>query len=138
MKVNEVIKREMSPDYGDNPKMRQFASMGRTLMDLSAKMKITKDTPDSEIEKSNKMAAFGDALTRFGTSWGPKNADELCKMARCTGKEAAEFIQIAKKAGPVKVKGDDVEAPADEPEDKMDGPDDDEIARQADMVARGR
>jgi hypothetical protein len=137
MKVNEVIKREASPNYGDDPKLRQFASMGRTLMDLSAKMKITKDTPDSEIDKSNKMAAFGDALTRFGTSWGPKNATELCQQARCTGEEAKEFIALAKKAGPVKVKGNDVE-PEDEPEDDMGGPDDDEIARQADMVARGR
>lgn len=137
MKINEVIKREASPDYGDNPQMRAYAAMGRTLMDLSASMKITKDTPDEEIAKSNKMAAFGDALTRFGTSWGPKNVKELLDTARVSGEEAKEFIELAKKAGPVKVKGNDVE-PEDEPEDDMDGPDDDEIARQADLRARGR
>lgn len=137
MKINEVIQRE-GPDYGDDPKTRAFASMGRTLMDLSSKMKITKDTPDEEIAKSNRMASFGDALTRYGTSFGPRNVDELLKTARVTGDEAREFIALAKKTGPVKVKGDEPTEPVDEPEDDMDGPDDDEIARQADMKARGK
>jgi hypothetical protein len=125
MKVNEVIQRE-APNYGDDPKTKQFATIGRTLMDISAKMKITKTTPDEEIAKSNRMAAFGDALTRFGTTWGPRNLAELLKDSGCS------------KEGPVKPVVKDPEPEADEPEDDMDGPDDDEVARQADMVARGK
>jgi hypothetical protein len=137
MKVNEVIQRE-APNYGDDPKTKQFATIGRTLMDISAKMKITKTTPDEEIAKSNRMAAFGDALTRFGTTWGPRNLAELLKDSGCSKEEAMEFMNIAKKAGPVKPVVKDPEPEADEPEDDMDGPDDDEVARQADMVARGK
>ncbi len=136
MKVNEVIK---ETNYGDDPKSKKFASIGRTLMDISAKMKITKTTPDEEIAKSNRMAAFGDALTRFGTTWGPRNLAELLKDCGCSKEEAMEFMNIAQKAGNVKPVVKDPEPQADnEPDDDMDGPDDDEVARQADQMARGR
>ena len=134
MKINEVISREA--DYGDNPKMRQLASLGRTLMDISAKMPM-KGLSDDEIAKSNRMSAFGDALTRMGTPFGPKNAKQLLDLAGVDAQEAQEFMELAKKKGPVKSNVPDPE-PEDEPEDDMDGPDDDEIARQADRMARGK
>ena len=123
--------------YGDDPKTKMIATLGRRLMDMSAKMPMGKGVSDDDIAKSNRMSSFGDALTRFNTDFGPKNMKELLKIARVSAEEAAEFIELAKKAKPASIKVADPE-PQDEPEDDMDGPSDDEIARQADAAARGR
>ena len=137
MKINEVTE-ALNPGYSDNPQHKKLADIGRRLMDMSASMKITKTTPDEEIHKSNQMSSFGDALTRFGTDFGPKNLPELLKVARVSKEEALEFMKIGQSAPAAKLKGDEVEP--DEPEDDdMDAaPDDDEIARQADMMAKGK
>lgn len=125
-------------DYGDDPKSKAIADLGRRLMDMSAKMPMGKGVSDDDIEKSNKMSSFGDALTRFGTPFGPKNMKELIKAARVTPEEAKEFIELAQKAKPAEIKGDEVE-PQDEPEDDFDNQDDDETdAMKADRAARGR
>jgi hypothetical protein len=133
MKVNEVTEAR----YGDDPKFRQIASLGRKLMDISAKMPMGKGVSDEEVHKSNQMSAFGDALTRFGTDFGPKNMKELLKVSRVTPEEAKEFMALAQKAPEPKLKGDDV---ADEPEadDDFDEPDDAADAAAADRAARGR
>ena len=123
--------------YGDDPKTKMIANLGRRLMDMSANMPMGKGVSDDEIAKSNRMSSFGDALTRYNTDFGPKNMKELLKVARVSAEEAAEFIELAKKAKPASIKVADPE-PQDEPEDDMDGPSDDEIARQADAAARGR
>ena len=123
--------------YGDDPKTKMIATLGRRLMDMSANMPMGKGVSDDEIAKSNRMSSFGDALTRYNTDFGPKNMKELLKVARVSAEEAAEFIELAKKAKPASIKVADPE-PQDEPEDDMDGPSDDEIARQADAAARGR
>jgi len=123
--------------YGDDPKTKMIANLGRRLMDMSANMPMGKGVSDDDIAKSNRMSSFGDALTRYNTDFGPKNMKELLKVARVSAEEAAEFIELAKKAKPASIKVADPE-PQDEPEDDMDGPSDDEIARQADAAARGR
>ena len=123
--------------YGDDPKTKMIANLGRRLMDMSASMPMGKGVSDDDIAKSNRMSSFGDALTRYNTDFGPKNMKELLKVARVSAEEAAEFIELAKKAKPASIKVADPE-PQDEPEDDMDGPSDDEIARQADAAARGR
>ena len=124
-------------DYGDDPKTKMIADLGRRLMDMSAKMPMGKGVSDDEIAKSNKMSSFGDALTRFGSPFGPRNMKDLLKIARVTPEEAAEFIELAKKAKPAEIKGNEVE-PDDEPEDEFDTPDDDAMARKADRAARGK
>ena len=133
MKINEVTE----ANYGDDPKSKAVADLGRRLMDMSANMPMGKGVSDADIEKSNKMSAFGDALTRFGTPMGPRNMQELVKVSRVTPEEAKEFIELAQKAKPAQIKGDEVE-PNDEPEDEFAAPDDDEIARQADARAAKR
>ena len=125
-------------NYGDDPKTKMIADLGRRLMDMSAKMPMGKGVSDEEIEKSNKMSSFGDALTRFGSPFGPRNMKDLVKAARVTPEEAKEFIELAQKAKPAEIKGDEVE-PQDEPEDDFDNQDDDETdAMKADRAARGR
>ena len=135
MKMHEIVN---EADYGDDPKSKAIADLGRRLMDMSAKMPMGKGVSDDDIEKSNKMSSFGDALTRFGSPFGPKNMKELIKAARVTPEEAKEFIELAQKAKPAEIKGDEVE-PQDEPEDDFDNQDDDETdAMKADRAARGR
>ena len=124
-------------DYGDNPKAKAIADLGRRLMDMSAKMPMGKGVSDEEVEKSNKMSSFGDALTRFGTPFGPRDMKELLKVARVTPEEAKEFLELAQKAKPAQIKVADPE-PQDEPEDEFAEPDDDEMAAKADRMARGR
>ena len=123
--------------YGDDPKTKMIANLGRRLMDMSAKMPMGKGVSDDEIAKSNRMSSFGDALTRYNTDFGPKNMKELLKVARVSAEEAAEFIELAKKAKPAQIKVADPE-PEDEPEDDFGGPSDDEIDAKARAMARGK
>ena len=123
--------------YGDDPKTKMIANLGRRLMDMSANMPMGKGVSDDEIAKSNRMSSFGDALTRYNTDFGPKNMKELLKVARVSAEEAAEFIELAKKAKPAQIKVADPE-PEDEPEDDFGGPSDDEIDAKARAMARGK
>ena len=132
--MNEIVSEAA---YGDDPKTRMIADLGRRLMDMSAKMPMGKGVSDEEIAKSNKMSAFGDALTRWNTDFGPKDLKGVIKLARVTPEEAKEFLELAQKAKPAEIKGDEVE-PDDEPEDDFDEPDDDAMAAKADRMARGR
>jgi hypothetical protein len=132
MKINEVTE----AGYENDPQSRKLAALGRKLMDMSANMPM-KGASDEEIDKSNKMSALGDALTRWGTSFGPKNVKDLVKASGLEPKEIQELLAMAQQAPDAKLKGDEPE-PEDEPEDDFDEPDDDAIARQADRRARGK
>jgi hypothetical protein len=134
MKINEVIARE--GDYENTEQSRKLAALGRKLMDMSATMPM-KGASDDEIAKSNKMSALGDALTRWGTTFGPKNIKELVKASGLEPNEIQELLAMAQKAPEPKLKGAEPEPEA-EPEDDFDAPDDDAIARQADRRARGK
>jgi hypothetical protein len=133
MKINEVTE----AGYENDPQSRKLAALGRKLMDMSANMPM-KGASDEEIDKSNKMSALGDALTRWGTSFGPKNVKDLVKVSGLEPTEIQELLAMAQKAPDAKLKGDEPEDDFDEPEDDFDEPDDDAIARQADRRARGK
>ena len=133
MKINEVIAREA--DYENSEQARKLAALGRTLMDMSASMPM-KGASDDDIEKSNKMSALGDALTRWGTSFGPKNIKELVKATALEPNEIQELLAMAQKKGPAKPVAAEPEPEDDE--DDFGAPDDDEIARQADARAAKR
>lgn len=135
MKINEVT--ESRPGYASDPKHTMIANLGRRLMDMSAKMPMGKGVSDEEVARSNRMSSFGDALTRFGTNFGPKNLPELIKSARVTPEEAKEFLALAQNASDPKLKGNDVE-PEEPNDDEFAEPSDAEIARQADARAAKR
>ena len=133
--MNDIVN---EANYGDDPQTKMIADLGRRLMDISAKMPMGKGVSDDEIAKSNRMSSFGHALTRFNTDFGPKNLKDVIKSARVTPQEAMEFIELAKKTGPIKPVVKDPE-PVDEPEDDFDaGPSDDEIDAKARAMARGK
>ena len=133
MKMNEIVNESSEM----TPQQKELARIGNVLMDISAELKIDKSTSDEEINKSMKMGAFGDALTRFGTTFGPQNLKDLLKASNVTPEQAQEFMELAKNAKTKPIKVADPE-PQDEPEDDFDEPDDAEIARQADRMARGK
>jgi Sec-independent protein translocase protein TatA len=135
MKINEVT--ESRPGYASDPKHAMIANLGRRLMDMSAKMPMGKGVSDEEVAKSNRMSSFGDALTRFGTDFGPKSLPELIKSARVTPEEAKEFLALAQNAPDPKLKGNDVE-PEEPEDDEFAQPDDSAMAAKADRAARGR
>lgn len=128
MKINEVIQKEA---YETGEPNRKLAGIGRVLMDRAAKVK------DDAL--SNMMAKVGDALTHYGTSFGPKSPEDIIKQ---TGVQKDMLMKLLKfgqaelaKKGDVKTGGDDSAQP-DEPED-MGGPSDAEIDRDARDFARG-
>ncbi len=69
------------------------ASIGRKLMDISVNMPM-KGLKDEEIARSNRMSAFGDVLTRFGSTFGPRNLEEVLKLSGVSKKEASEFMTL--------------------------------------------
>lgn len=70
-----------------------LGQIGRRLMDISATAPM-KGLKDAEIGRFNRMASFGDALTRFGTTFGPRNVDEVLNTSGVTRKEAEEFMKL--------------------------------------------
>ena len=126
MKMNEIVIE--SQETGDSNK--KLASIGRVLMDRA----IT--TKDDAL--SNLMAKFGDALTHYGTTFGPRTPQELMKKTGISEEMLRKLLAYGeaelKKSGDV-AKGADV---ADEPEDsdEFDGPSDDAIDAKAKSMAR--
>lgn len=74
-----------------------LARIGRRLMDISASAPM-KGLKDAEIGRYNRMATFGDSLTRFGTTFGPRNIQEVLKVSGVDMAEAEEFFAIGKGA----------------------------------------
>ena len=83
----------MKNPYAPTKNERIVANVGRKLMDIAATTSM-KGLKDEEIGRYNRMASFGDTLTRFGTPFGPRNLEEVLKTSGISKKEAAEFMQI--------------------------------------------
>lgn len=86
----------MKSYYDPSNNQIKLAGIGRNLMDIAATAPM-KGLKDEEIGRYNRMASFGDTLTRVGALWGPKNINEILKTARVTSEEATEFMQIGMK-----------------------------------------
>jgi hypothetical protein len=130
MKINEVIAREANYETGEGN--RKLAAIGRVLMDKAA---TTKDDA-----LSNVLAKVGNELTAYDTTFGSRSVEELLKKTGVSKEMLMKLMKFGeaelKKGGDVK-KGADTPDADDEPDD-MGGASDDEIARQADQMARGK
>ena len=135
MKINEVT--EAGVDYETNPAHKKIANIGRALMTHSETTSM-KGKSEAELDMFNKMSSLGNALTRFGTAFGPKSVEDIVKE---TGLQAPIIQKLMAFGEKLAAKGvaPKVADPEDEPEDNGDefaAPNDDEIARQADRAAR--
>ena len=79
--------------YDPTPAQLTLAKIGRKLMDISATAPM-KGLKDADIARFNRMASFGDALTRVGTVFGPSDVKSILKTARVEAAEAEEFMKI--------------------------------------------
>jgi len=83
----------MKNPYAPTKNERVVANIGRKLMDISENMSM-KGLKEEDIARSNRMSTFGDALTRFGTAFGPKNLNDVLKVSGVSKREAEEFMKI--------------------------------------------
>jgi hypothetical protein len=117
-----------------SPVQKKLAAYGRILMDQAV---TTKDD-----ELSNVMASVGDALTRFGTSFGPNSLEDLVKKTGTTPNVIKKLLAFAEKIyqthGDLKSDNDDGGLD-DEGDDEFTSAADDEMdAIAADRAARAR
>ena len=81
--------------YDPSANELKLATIGRRLMDISANTPM-KGLTNEEIGRTNRMASFGDALTRIGTLFGPKDIKELLRVSGVSTEEATEFLTLGK------------------------------------------
>ena len=134
MKINEVT--EAGVDYETNPAHKKIAAIGRALMTHSETASM-KGKTDSEIDMFNKMSSLGNALTRFGTAFGPKSVKDIVKDTGLQPAIIQKLMAFGEKlaAKGVAPKVADVE-PEEPEDDEFAAPDDDAIAAKADQMAR--
>lgn len=133
--LNDVTKDVLSegPGYEATPIQKKLANYGRILMDQAT---TTKDD-----ELSNVMAKVGDALTRFGTTFGPRDLDDLIKKTNTSKNVIRKLLAYAEKIADTKqaISRDDQEGGLDDDgDDEFTQASDDEMAAMADRAARER
>ena len=87
----------MKSYYDPSSSELALARIGRRLMDISATAPM-KGLKDTEIGRYNRMASFGDCLTRVGTLFGPSDLKNILNQSGCTQEEATEFFNLGRGA----------------------------------------
>jgi hypothetical protein len=126
MKINEITE-----SMEINPKHRPFIQMAHKIRAaLEPQSGIKWDD-----EEFNKAAQLTSELVKIGASFGPKTPAQALKNA---GYDVEEFKALIQKTAGAKVGTGVADPEANDDTDDMDrSPSDDEIARKADMMARG-
>ena len=131
MKINEVTEAGMET----SPTNKKLANIGRALMTHSETASM-KGKDDNQIRIYNQMSALGNTLTKFGTTFGPKNLKDVMAETELDAAAIKALLAFGEKLAAKGVKPT-IADPEDEPaDDEFAAPDDDEIARQADRAAR--
>ena len=132
--LNKITESVLDEAMEATPIQKKLAAYGRVLMDQAV------STKDDEL--SNTMAKVGDALTRFGTSFGPRNLEDLVEKTGTTPNVIKKLLAFAEKI--YNTKGDlnsdnDSGGLDDEGDDEFASAADDEMdAIAADRAARAR
>lgn len=139
MKINEVT--EAGPDYETNPQHKKLATIGRALMAHSETASM-KGKNDDQIRMFNQMSSLGNALTKFGTTFGPKNIQDIVDETDLNPAMIKTLLGFGEKLAKqgVKAKIADPGAEPDDADDDFAQPDndDDAMAARADRMARAR
>jgi hypothetical protein len=130
MKINEVTE--------TTPTQKKLANIGRALMTHSETASM-KGADDAKIGMFNQMSSLGNELTKFGTTFGPKDLQGLMKATGLNAATIKTLLAFGEKlaAKGVAPKVADLD-PEDEPQDDFGGPSDDEIDAQARQAAMGK
>lgn len=129
--ITDSVLDEAGPGYEATPVQRKLAGYGRILMDQAV---TTKDD-----ELSNVMAKVGDALTRYGTAFGPRSLEELVKKTKTSPNVIKKLLAYAEKISNTKtaLKKDHGDGGLDdEGDDEFTQASDDEMAAMADKAAK--
>ena len=133
MRALEFIKEADIPSHFEiKPEHKQFANMGHK---IRAALEPASGIKWGD-EEFNTAAELSTQLINIGTNFGPKSAGEALKNAEVSVDQAKEIMR--KSAGAKMGTGVADKEPEDDQDDMDRSPSDDEIARQADMRARGR
>ena len=134
MKINEVTEAGMET----TTTQKKLANIGRALMTHSETASM-KGADDAKIGMFNQMSSLGNELTKFGTTFGPKDLQGLIKATGLNAATIKTLLAFGEKlaAKGVAPKVADPE-PEDEPEDDFGGPSDDEIDAQARKAAMAK
>jgi hypothetical protein len=134
MKINEVTEAGMET----TPTQKKLANIGRALMTHSETASM-KGADDAKIGMFNQMSSLGNELTKFGTTFGPKDLQGLMKATGLNAATIKTLLAFGEKlaAKGVAPKVADLD-PEDEPQDDFGGPSDDEIDAQARQAAMGK
>lgn len=132
MKINEVTEgpRDSIYDRGAS----KFAGLRKLGQQITNSLEPSSGVKWPDDELWNKAASLGTMLAELPDGQASTPAEAL-KRAGVSKEELDEIVAKSKEARKVSLPDPE---PEDEPEDDMGAPDDDEVARQADMVARGR
>ena len=135
--LNDVTKNVLDeapgPGYEASPMQKKLANYGRILMDQAV---TTKND-----ELSNVMAKVGDALTRFGTAFGPRDLNDLIEKTGTSENVIRKLLAFAEKIADTHtaIDKDDQEGGLDdEGDDEFTQASDDEMAAMADRAARAK
>jgi hypothetical protein len=132
MKINEVTESRMETP----PAHKKLANIGRALMTHSETASM-KGKDDNQIRMYNQMSALGNTLTKFGTTFGPKNLKDVMAETELDAAAIKALLAFGEKLAAKGVAPKVADPEPQEPEDdEFAAPDDDEIARQADRAAR--
>lgn len=129
--LNDITKDVLDEAMDASPAEKKLAAYGRILMDQAA---VTKDD-----ELSNVMAKVGDALTRFGTTFGARTLEELVEKTGTSANVIKKMLAYAEKISQTQsaLRQDDQEGGLDdEGDDEFTSASDDEMAAMADRAAR--
>lgn len=131
--LNNITKDVLDEAMEATPVQKKLAAYGRILMDQAT---TTKDD-----ELSNVMAKVGDALTRFGTTFGPRSLEELVKKTGTTPNVIKKLLAFAERIFQTHgdLQSDKADGGLDDKgDDEFTQASDDEMAAMADRSARAR
>lgn len=118
-KITESVLDNPVKEAETSPQQKKLANYGRILMDQAA---TTKDDA-----LSNMMAKVGNELTNFGSTFGSRNLEELCKKTGTTPNIVKKLLAYAEK-----ISATQKDIASDKTDGGLDDEGDDEFTQAAD------
>lgn len=79
--------------YDPTPEQIELARIGSKLMDYANSVPV-KGLSEKDLKRFERMCTFGDLITRFGMTFGPKTLNDVLSKSGTSYEEAEEFMKI--------------------------------------------